>query len=166
MLTDCIDATTPTTGGVGDGVKVSVGVGGTGVTEGVKVWVGIGVLVGTGVAVKRGVLLTMGASVAVGGIGSMPPPIASHAPAASSMKIHIQRFRISFHTLNEQADGVQHSSKRSPAQSAPSLTPFVSGECLNSMRQFTPHRQDGDAIDAGLDAPRARNPSVIQAAVW
>jgi len=122
-LTDCIDATTPKIGGVGDGVRVSVAVGGTGVTEGVKVWVGIGVLVGTGVAVKRGVLLTMGASVAVGGIGSTPPPAVSHAPAASSIKIHIQRFRIGFHTLNKQANRVQDNSKRPLAQSAPHVCP-------------------------------------------
>jgi hypothetical protein len=77
------------------------------------------------VAVKRGVLLTMGASVAVGGIGSTLLPIASHAPAASSIKIHIQRFRIDFHTLNKQAHPVQDNSKCPPAQNAPSAMPFV-----------------------------------------
>ncbi|PJF27745.1 MAG: hypothetical protein CUN53_02930 [Phototrophicales bacterium] len=72
-------------------------------------------LLGMGVAVKRGVLLTMGASVAVGGIGS-PPPIASHAPVASSIHIHIQRFRIDFHTFNKQAQFVQDNSKHPPMQ--------------------------------------------------
>jgi hypothetical protein len=132
MLTDCSDATTPRIGGVGDGVKVSVAVGGTGVTDGVKVCVGIGVLLGIGVAVKRGVLLTMGASVAVGGIGSTFPPIASHAPAASSIHIHIQRFRIDFHTLNKQAQLVQDNSKRPPLQKRACIYAVRPGQSLQT----------------------------------
>jgi len=90
-----IDATLPIIGGVGEGVKVFVELGGTVVRDGVKVAEGSGVREGIGVAVKRGVMLTIGASVAVGAvtISSVAFPL-QPASKMINTKIRSDLFRI------------------------------------------------------------------------
>lgn len=137
LLTDC---TLPVMGGVADGVKVSVGVGGIVVSEGVNVVVGSGVRDGIGVAVNRGVMLTMGARVAVGAITASPPAFPLH-PAIKIISTKKRKDMLRITSLHRTK--VKHISKAGVPAFPVLAAPWQKVVLLNLLRTALPLRIEG-----------------------